>query len=203
LRVTVTTVELLTETPLTPPAELGPYRRQDYEALPDEPRCELIFGRIYVSPSPLLLHQMVVFVLHLLLDRIAESTGALVAEAPLDVHLADHSVVQPDVIYISAARRGIVQNWIEGAPDILVEVLSPGTGRRDRGEKLSLYAQSGVREYWIVDPQERLIQFLVNEAGRFLVAVPTGNEYRSQTLSEIHLDVPAFWREVDRRLGVA
>jgi Uma2 family endonuclease len=196
-------VAFLTETPLAPPADLGPYRRRDYEALPDEPRCELIFGRLYVSPSPLVLHQVVALLLHGLLDRIAAARGGLALAAPLDVHLADHSVVQPDVIYVSAARRGIVQERLEGAPDLLVEVLSPGTARRDRGEKLLLYARSDVREYWIVDPKERQIEFLVNEGGRFVVAVPEGTEYRSPVLPEIHLDIAAFWREVDRRLGVA
>jgi len=197
------TVALLTETPLAPPAELGPYRRRDYEALPDEPRCELIFGRIYVSPSRSPLHQAILLALAHALETAAFETGGLLFVAPLDTFLADHSVVQPDVLYISAARRGILQERIEGAPDLLVEVLSPGTARRDRGEKLLLYAQSGVREYWIVDPQERQIEFLINEEGRFVVALPAAGEYRSQALPEVQLDIAAFWREVDRRLGVA
>ena len=197
------TVALLTETPLAPPAELGPYRRPDYEALPDEPRCELIFGRIYVSPSPSPLHQATLFALAEVLARAAREGGGLQFVAPLDTFLADHSVVQPDLLYISAARRAILQERVEGAPDLLVEVLSPGTVRRDRGEKLVLYAQSGVREYWIVDPQARQIEFLVNEGGRFVVAMPVGGEYRSQALPEVRLDLAALWREVDRGLGVA
>jgi len=194
-------VAFLTEPPLVPPAELGPYRRHDYMALPAEPRCELIFGTFYISPSPLVLHQIVVLLLHTLLDRIGDSTGGLALAAPLDVTLADHSVVQPDVIYVSAASRAIVQDRIEGAPDLLVEVLSPGTARRDRGEKLLLYAEAGVREYWIVDPRERQIEFLVNEGGRFVVALSAGTEYRSEVLPEIRLDLAAFWREMDRKLS--
>jgi Uma2 family endonuclease len=194
-------VALLKEPPLSPYSDLGPYRRQDYEALPDEPRCELIFGRFYVSPSPLVLHQFVVLLLSRLLDQIANANGGLALPAPLDVHLADHSVVQPDVLYISAAKLGIAQRWVEGAPDLLVEVLSPGTARRDRGEKLALYAESGIREYWIVDPVERQIEFLVNEDGRFVVVLSEGEEYRSRVLPEIHLNLPVFWREVEERLG--
>jgi Uma2 family endonuclease len=194
-------VAFLTETPLAPPAELGPYRRRDYEALPDEPRCELIFGRIYVSPSPSPLHQAILLALAHALEAAAFETGGLLFVAPLDTFLADHSVVQPDVLYISAARRSILQERIEGAPDLLMEILSPGMARRDRYEKLLLYAQSGVREYWIVDPQEQWIQFLGNEDGRFVVTVPTGGKYHSQALPEISLDVTTFWREVDRRLG--
>jgi Uma2 family endonuclease len=68
-------------------------------------------------------------------------------------------------------------------------------------QKLSLYAESDVREYWIVDPLERQIEFLVNEGGRYVVEVPPGPEYRSRVLPEIHLDLPAFWKGVERRLG--
>jgi len=194
-------VALLKEPPLSPYTDLGPYRRQDYEALPDEPRCELIFGRFYVSPSPLVLHQFVALRLWRILDQIATASGGLALAAPLDVHLADHSVVQPDVIYISPAHRDIAQRWVEGAPDLLIEVLSPGTFRRDRGDKLALYAQSGIREYWIVDAAEQSIEFLINEDRRFVVALPDGDEYRSRVLPEIHLNIPAFWREVEDRLG--
>ncbi|HVT60772.1 MAG TPA: Uma2 family endonuclease [Thermoanaerobaculia bacterium] len=195
-------VDFLTEAPLAPPADLGPYRRQDYEALgEDEPRCELIFGRFYLSPSPIPLHQLISLILVRLLDPIARAKGGLAFVAPLDVELAAHSVVQPDVIYISAQRRGIIQKRIEGTPDLVVEVLSAGTARRDRGEKLRLYAESGVGEYWVVDPLERQIEFLVNDGGRFVVSVPSGAEYRSQLLPEISLDLASFWREVAEQLG--
>lgn len=135
-------VALLDESPLAPPADLGPYRRPDYETLPDEPRCELILGRFYLSPSPSPLHQTVVALLWQHLNQLAKRSGGLAFVAPLDVFLADHSVVQPDVIYASASRRSLVGERIEGSPDLLGEVLSRGTARRDRGEKLSLYARS-------------------------------------------------------------
>jgi Uma2 family endonuclease len=193
-------VALLKEPPLSPDSDLGPYRRQDYEALPDEPRCELIYGRFYLSPSPSPVHQATLIVLLRLFDDIAMESGGLSFVAPLDVHLADHSVVQPDVLYISAARREILQERIEGAPDLAVEILSPGTARRDRVQKLSLYAESEVLEYWIVDPLERQIEFLVNERGRYVVEVPAGPVYRSRVLPEIELDIPALWKGVERRL---
>ncbi len=116
-------VALLKEPPLTPPTELGPYRSADYDALPDEPRCELIFGRFYLSPAPSPLHQMVAFLLGQHLFSIAKATGGVVFLAPLDVVLADHSVVQPDILYISAAHRSFVQGRrIEGPPDLIVEL---------------------------------------------------------------------------------
>ena len=192
-------VALLETPPLVPPAGLGPYRRADYEALPDEPRCELIYGRFHVSPSPSLLHQFVVsFLLHEFFEIAAEH-GGLALVAPLDVHLTEHSVVQPDFLYISPGNRGIVGERIEGAPDLLVEVLSPGSGRRDRDEKTRLYAESGVPEYWIIDPAERQIEFLINDGDRFMVQGLTGRVYRSPRLAEVQLDVEALWTAVEQR----
>jgi Uma2 family endonuclease len=194
-------IPLLKDVPLAPPDDLGPYRRKDYEALPDQPRCELIYGRFYVSPSPLLLHQIVVGLLYERLLRIARTSRGRAFVAPLDVHLASHSVVQPDVVYVSPSRKGILQSRIEGAPDLLIEVLSPGTARNDRGEKLRLYAESDVREYWIVDPMERQIEFLRNDGGRFVVALSQGAEYRSAVLPEIRLNLLDFWQEVAEQLS--
>jgi Uma2 family endonuclease len=194
------TVELLTEAPLAPPAGLGPYRREDYDALPDQPRCELLYGRLYVTPSPTPWHQMVALYLWRHLESIAAATGGFAFGAPLDTVLADHSVVQPDVIYVSATRLAVLGKRIEGAPDLVIEVLSPGSVRHDRGGKLRLYAEAGVREYWIVDPETRQVEFLVNEAERFVVLLPDPDGvYRSEQIPEIHLDVAEFWREVERR----
>jgi Uma2 family endonuclease len=179
---------------------LGPFRKRDYLKLPDEPRCELILGRLYATPSLTFLHQAVACLLVLRLHEVAGRTGGVVAIAPLDVTLADHSVVQPDAIYVSASRLGIVEDRIEGAPDLLVEVLSPGTSRRDRNEKLKLYAESGVREYWIVDAIERQIEFLVNDSGTFHVALPVDDRYHSAELPEVELDLAELWRQLDRDL---
>jgi Uma2 family endonuclease len=193
-------VEYLEETPLTPPTGLGPYRVEDYDGLPDEPRCELLYGRLYLMSGPTPLHQVVAQMVWRYLDDIALAAGATAFMAPLDVELADHSVVQPDVIYLSAGRREIARHRIVGPPDLLVEVLSPSSMGRDWRVKLMLYAESGIREYWIVDPKTRLIEFLVNEGGRFMTAMPAGAQYRSQGLPEINLDVAELWRQVESRL---
>ena len=195
-------LEMLTESPLTPSSTLGPYRAADYMSLPDEPRCELIYGRLYVSPSPNLVHQLVVVHLLVAVHRLALQTGGLAFIAPLDVTLAEHSVVQPDVLYVSPARRGILKNRIEGAPDVVVEVLSGSTARRDRGEKMRLYASSGVVEYWVVDPVARQVEFLVNEHGRFVVEMPQDGVYTSRKVDGLSLDVAELWSAVDARLGL-
>ena len=145
-------VTLLEQPPPTVPRRPGPYRRDDYAALPDEPRCELIYGRFYLSPSPVRLHQFLVMRIWRVLDDAARAVGGEALVAPMDVHLAEHTVAQPDVLYVSPERQEILQTWIEGAPDLVVEVLSPSTARMDRLLKLNRYAEAGVREYWLVDP---------------------------------------------------
>jgi len=181
----------------TAPPRLGPYRVADYARLPDYPRCELVFGRFHVTPSPFPRHQIVTQVLCRHLERIAETAGGLAFQAPLDVVLADHSVVQPDLLYVSSVRVELVGNGVEGAPDLVVEILSPGTARYDRGRKLQLYALYGIEEYWLVDHERRQIEFLINEAGSFVAAAAVAGKYQSARIPEIHLDLPHLWKQVD------
>ncbi|HLX07474.1 MAG TPA: Uma2 family endonuclease [Thermoanaerobaculia bacterium] len=145
-------------------------------------------------------HQIVAQVLWQRLEHVAEAAGGIVFQAPLDVVLADHSVVQPDLLYVSAPHVAIVGDRIQGAPDLLIEILSPGTARLDRGEKLELYARSGVPEYWLVDPESRQVEFLVNEGCRFVAMPPAGGKYRSRNLPEIHIEIASFWRRVEAKL---
>ena len=181
----------------SPRSTLGPYRASDYWKLPDDVPCELICGWFYVSPSPSPLHQATLYLLWEVLKRAARTSGGAAYGAPLDTVLADHSVVQPDVLYISAVRRRIVKQKIEGAPDVVVEIISPQSGRRDRSEKLRLYAGAGVGEYWIVDPIERTFEFLVNCDGRFQVAGAIDDRYQSDAFPELQIDLAEFWKEVD------
>jgi Uma2 family endonuclease len=159
-------------------------------------------GRLYASRTPGIVHQLVLGCLLTQMDDwLDEPSAGLLFYLPLNVALADHSLVQPDVSYISAFRLGIVQErGIEGVPDLLVEIVSPETSRRDRGEKLLLYAECGVPEYWIVEPDARAIEFLVNQSGTFVASPPSAGEYQSSRLPEVRFDVGEFWRLVDRTL---
>ena len=88
--------------------------------------------------------------------------------APTDVVLSDTDVVQPDILFVSQARRHIrTRENIQGAPDLVVEILSPTTAERDRTVKSDLYAQHGVQEYWIVDPDARTITVFLLNGGAF------------------------------------
>ena len=118
-------------------------------------RRELAYGILREPPAPFFSHQAVVLrVARLLADYVEPRGLGVIAVAPVDVVLdSDRAlIVQPDVLYVSAARQSIIRNQVWGAPDLVVEVLSIGTERHDWGEKLDWYRMYGVREYWLVDP---------------------------------------------------
>jgi Uma2 family endonuclease len=183
----------------SPFSDVGPYRAADYWQLPQGEPVELIKGRFVMSPSPLPRHQVVLMLLGEILLQSARNAGGIALCAPMDVVFSDDTILQPDLLYVSNSRRNIVRRRVEGAPDTVVEIIS-GTARRDRVEKLDLYARFQVPEYWIVDPDERVIEFLLNESGRYVVQSPTSNIYQSPRLPEVELALEEFWREVDERL---
>lgn len=142
-----------------------PFTYEDYKSLPEGMgrRYELMDGELSVVPSPTTAHQIVAQnLLYLLMRHVRATRCGRVLHAPLDVVLgsgAQREVVQPDVVYVDRARAAIITNdELAGAPDLVIEILSPGTKRRDRGYKRTLYERSGVREYWIVDPESSSVE---------------------------------------------
>ena len=127
----------------------------DYEKIPaDGFRHEIIGGEEFMTPAPNLDHQAVLLSIAALLraHATAQKLGRVYI-APTDVVLSKHDIVEPDVIFVSERRSSILTlKNIQGAPDLVIEVLSPSTQAEDRGPKLALYESSGVAEYWIVDP---------------------------------------------------
>jgi Uma2 family endonuclease len=131
----------------------------DYLLFPDDgKRHELIDGEHYVTPSPRLRHQQVVQNLSLEIGLCVRKRqlGRLFV-APLDVILSDHDVVEPDLLFVSHAKSAILQDWVRGAPDLVIEILSPTTRHRDQTVKLDLYERRQISEYWIVDPEARSV----------------------------------------------
>ena len=135
---------------------------RDYLLLPEGDRRELIEGEFYVVPAPNVRHQAISRNLGLRLWELVRSHGlGQVFLAPTDVVLSPESVVQPDILFVSNERRGIITEAnVSGAPDLVVEILSPSTAERDRELKLTLYARYGVREYWIVDPDDETVEVM-------------------------------------------
>ena len=144
----------------------------DYLNTSDDERYELLNGELILSPSPKEIHQYITGTLFLKLGAFVRESGlGRVYFAPFDVVLSDSNVVQPDILFISNERTEIITaDNVRGAPDLVVEVLSPATAERDRTIKLDLYAQHGVKEYWMVDPDARTITVLLRREGGFGVA---------------------------------
>lgn len=128
---------------------------EDYCLLPnDGKRYEIIEGELLVTPAPLTRHQKVIANLsYFLIDFTKEHGLGEVYTAPVDVVLSTYDVVEPDILFVSKARLGIVtEKNLQGAPDLVVEVLSESTSKVDRTVKHKLYGRFGVAEYWIIDP---------------------------------------------------
>jgi Uncharacterized protein conserved in cyanobacteria, COG4636 len=148
----------------------GRWTYADYAALPDDGnRYEIIAGVLYTTPAPGAGHQSVSARLVTFLVTHVEFAGlGRVFAAPVDVELAPDTVVQPDIVVILSANLDrITPSRIIGAPDLVVEILSPGTAGYDRREKQDAYARAGVGEYWIVDPGAQTVELLTLDQGGY------------------------------------
>jgi Uma2 family endonuclease len=158
---------------------------------------ELWDGELVLSPGPSCRHQTISHRFHRFLDDwvTAQELGEVFG-APLDMVLAPHQVVQPDVMFVHRDRRHIIQRTLEGPADLVAEVLSLGGRTRDRIEKRDLYEQYAVREYWLIDPEAQTVEVLCLEAGRYQLA----HRWRPGETAESRL-LPGFHLEVDRLIG--
>ena len=136
------------------------YTHADLLAMPDDgKRREIIEGELFVTPSPISDHQRILFELSgAFRDYLKANPVGEVLFAPMDVILSDHDVLEPDLLLVLKEHEAIFKDWVRGAPDLVVEILSPTTEARDRGPKMKAYARFGVREYWIVDPTAQVIE---------------------------------------------
>jgi Uma2 family endonuclease len=143
---------------------------EDYAAIPDDGRRhEILDGEHYVNPAPSSYHQIVLTNLLVPLVLYAEEHQlGRVLPSPIGVVLADHDIVQPDIVFIRAERAHIVEHkYIVGAPDLAVEILSDSNRRYDVRIKYDRYQRGGVREYWIVDPDELGIRVFRRAGDKF------------------------------------
>lgn len=135
----------------------------DYSSLDDAMRYELADGKLeLMSPSPSIIHQLVSSEIY---EQLASSCKSeyFIFYAPIDVILSPTEVRQPDIALVSRKRMEVLSNYgIKGAPDLVIEILSPSSLKRDKIDKLAVYAQFGISEYWIVDPgMEALEQYIL------------------------------------------
>ena len=148
----------------------APLTYDDYCLIPDDGnRYEVIEGVLHMSPSPIVRHQQVLFNLSGLFYAWGKEVNVgTVLSAPMDVVLSKHNVVQPDILYIRQERASIIEKRnVQGAPDLLIEILSEGNRHHDEVKKRALYESFGVLEYWIVDPVLETINVYRLEEAQF------------------------------------
>lgn len=134
---------------------------ENYKILPETgPRYQLIEGDLYMAPAPNRYHQDISRNLeYILLDYLEENPIGKLYDAPFDVYLDEYNVFQPDIVFVTNARLTIfTEAGAEGAPDFVVEILSPKTARLDRDNKRRVYARTGVQELWIIAPEPQTIE---------------------------------------------
>ncbi len=150
------------------PKEQVRFSYQDYKTWPEDERWEILDGRAYnMTPAPTFKHQRIVGNIYHILRNALRDNRCLPGIAPTDVVLSEYDVVQPDVFVVCDPLK-ITEKNVQGAPDLIVEVISPATARKDRWEKKDLYERFGVLEYILVDVEGEYVErYLLDESGRF------------------------------------
>lgn len=197
-------VTQLTATPDVVPGQAGwptqgHWTYEDYLRLPnDGNRYEIIEGVLYVTNAPNYDHQFTVMKIAFRFEQFAtEHNLGVVLTAPFEVHLSPRTrPVQPDVLFIKADHQPSSGSaFFEGAPDLVVEVLSPASIRADREVKLNAYEQAGVAEYWLADPKTRSVEVYTLSGGEYaLLGQYTADEtIESQMLAGLAITVKTLF----------
>jgi Uma2 family endonuclease len=175
----------------------------DFLLFPDDgQRHELIDGEHFVSPTPAVRHQVIVGNLYFLIRTylVAHPIGRVIG-SPLDVILSRFDVVEPDLQYVSNERAHILVDWVRGAPDLVVEVASKSTRKRDVTIKRDLYERWGVGEYWFVDADPKSVRIYRRSAEKDGFDQPTelwldeGDFLTTPLLPGLELRLPAIFTE--------
>ena len=171
----------------------------DYANMPDDERYELIDGELIMAAAPNMTHQGIVTRLAWQLMPAERSGLGRVFVAPSDVVLSAHDVVQPDLLFVLRENAHIITDAnVQGAPDLVVEILSPSTSRRDWNEKRDLYAKYGVKELWIADPDARIVWVMtLRDDGEYEAPVMYRDTqtFSSPTLAGVTIDLREVFGE--------
>ena len=145
------------------------YTSQDYLLTPEDKRYELIEGDLVMVPAPNVWHQRISGRLGFALQQLVlDNDLGEILIAPCDVVFDNETVLQPDILFISKAQQDIITDAnIQGAPDLVIEIISPSSAYNDLVRKKKIYARFGVKEYWLVDPEEKTVDILGLEGTAF------------------------------------
>ena len=147
-----------------------PRNIKDYKLLPEGAPYQLIEGELIMTPAPKPLHQIISANIFEKIRSFSKGKNAgIVLYSPVDVYLGESNACQPDIVFIGKEKMGIIkEDGIYGAPDMIIEILSPSTAYYDIKKKYKIYERYGVREYWIVDPEMKGIEvFSLKADGEF------------------------------------
>jgi Uma2 family endonuclease len=175
------------------------YTYGDYRTSEEGERFEIINGQAYASAAPSFRHQQVAFEISRQIGNhlLATNSPCLGASAPIAVILSDEDVVEPDIVVVCNSER-IQEDGVHGPPDLVVEILSPSTRKRDMDIKYHLYESYGVAEYWIVSAHERAVSvYLRDDSGRYRLdaAYPGDEVVRSRQVAGLIVDLHTVFPE--------
>jgi Uma2 family endonuclease len=169
------------------------YTYQDLLNTPDDgKRYEIIDGELYVSAAPAKPHFWLSSLwFSWLAGHVRDRDLGMVFHAPVDVRFDEENTVEPDLLFIRKERLQIVKhNFVDAAPDLLVEIESPSTRRIDRGKKFELYRTFGVPEYWVANPDKRNLRvYVLSAAGAYERVQPVAGRLRSTVLPDLVIDL--------------
>jgi len=173
---------------------------EDYLKLEDDKRYEILRGELIEMPAPSTTHQRIVKRLLKLMDNyVEEKKLGEVFVSPVDVILSEENVVQPDLVFVSEENSEIIKDrGIFGTPDLIVEIISPSTLKKDTEDKKRLYAEFGVEELWLVFPGERAVEVFSLDKGSYKVCSfgYEKGEVRSCILKNFRVDLEKLFKEV-------
>ncbi len=155
-----------------------------WKSLPEGTLCQIINNNLFMSPAPLNVHQVVLNIINNRLFNFLEKNPVGEARiAPFDVHFSKQNIFQPDLIFILNENLKLIKaRGLFGVPDMVVEVLSPGTADKDKGEKKAIYEQYGVKELFLVEPETKTVSAFILQENKFATGKVTTGFFKSQLL---------------------
>lgn len=185
---------LLTQTLPSEIATVDPVSFEQYlDWLTEENKADLINGVIFMQSPPADRHEKIfVFLINVLNAYVVRKNLGIVRGSRTAIKFSEYNGTQPDLVFISNANRKLIHSYfVDGVADMIVEIISPSTRHIDRVKKMALYAEHGVREYWLIDPERERAEFFCNERGAWLeMAVEANGRFHSKAVS-------GFWLKVE------
>ncbi|MCY2974825.1 MAG: Uma2 family endonuclease [Planctomycetota bacterium] len=175
---------------------LHKYTYREYQHYPNDGfRHEIIDGDHFMSPAPSTKHQRVSSNLHFqLYSQINLTKRGAVFSAPTDVELADHDIVQPDLVVVMDDQKEIITSKrILGVPRLVIEILSPSNPDHDRVLKFEMFARTGVSEYWIIDAESEILEQWVLDDGNYRSLGQHHDSFQAHCLKDVTIQLEAIW----------